>query len=528
MAKPYRDNVRKSSSLPLAAPLAVLAVLMAPQARAEWKLRPVVDLRETYTDNAAQAESGASQSQFITELTPSLSIANEGPRLKLSASVTEHLYAYSGNRPDNTNSSNLQLQANANAKLIQELLFLDSSASISQQSVSAFGPQVTSTNGYSNTNRAQVRTYRISPYLMHQFGTFATTDLRYSHDSVKAGNSGLGESSSDSLSLSIASGAAFNRFSWGLQYSRQDIEDTLAQKSRIEIASANVQYRIGQTLALTATGGYDRYDYEGLGDKTAGVSRTVGFYWTPSSRTSLRASVGKRYFGTTYALMSMHRSRNTVWSVNYDDNVMNSRDQFLRPSSIDTASMLDRLFSTNFPDPLERKQVVDAYIRANNLPASVADNINYFSNRFFRQRQLQASAAFNMPRTTAVVSANTTKRTALSTQQVDSVLLGSSLLNLNDDTSQKSGAVVVNYRLSPSSGIVLSFNKVTTDSLSTGVSNSSQSLSLGLTKQFRKKLSGSLDVRHNQSTAAATAMTALPGVRSYRENAVSASLSLQL
>ena len=39
--------------------------------------------------------------------------------------------------------------------------------------MSAFGPQVNS-NGYASANRANVTTWRISPYLLHRFGASAT------------------------------------------------------------------------------------------------------------------------------------------------------------------------------------------------------------------------------------------------------------------------------------------------------------------------------------------------------------------
>ena len=500
----------------------MLAALMAPQARADWKVIPAVDLRETYTDNVNQAERQFAQSQFVTELAPSLSIANNGPRLKLNAAIIEHLYAYSGARPDGTNSSQLQLQANARAKLVENLLFMDASGSIGQQAISAFGPQVNNSNGYSNANRAEVRTYRVSPYLSHHFDSIATAELRYARDSVNAGNGGLANSQADTASLSIASGAAFRTLGWGLQYTRQDLDDSLARKSRVENALANLRYRIAPTFALTATGGYDKYDYEGFGGKTAGKTYSLGFAWTPSARTSIQASAGRHYFGKTYSLDAAHRSRRSVWTATYSDAITNSRDQFLLPATLNTAATLDRLFSANLPDPVARQQAVDAYIRATGLPPTLADSINYFSNRYFRQKQFLASAAFNLPKTTTIVSVNSTKRTALSSQQTDSAILGSNLLSLNDDTKQKGATVAVNYRINSRTGVNLTLNNTRSESLSTGVTNNQQYFSLALTRQLQRKLKGAVELRHNQGNAA------IQGAHTYRENAITASLSLQL
>jgi uncharacterized protein (PEP-CTERM system associated) len=521
MAKPHR-SAKRFAALPLATPVAMLAVLMASPARADWKVTPNVELRETYTDNVRLEADQLARSQFVTDFAPSLTIANDGPRLKLSAAAVSHLYAYSDDRIDGTNRSQFQLQANAKAKLVEGLLFLDGAASIGQQAISAFGPQVDSGNGYSSANRTKVSTYRISPYLAHRFGAAATAELRYVRDSVKSGNVGLGDSTGDTVSLSIASGPAYRTVGWGLQYSRQDLDDTLARKSRAENASASLRFLVAPRLTLNANGGYDKYDYQGLGGATAGKSYSLGFTWSPSLRTSIQASAGKRYFGSSYSLIASHRSRHSVWSVNYTDAVTTSRQQFLLPAAINTAAMLDRLFSTNIPDPAARLQAVDAYIRATGLPPTLADSINYFSNRFILQKQFQASAAFNTAKTTTVVSLNATKRNALSSQQSDSALLGSNLATLNDNTKQAGAGVVMNYRISSRTGVNLALTSGRTESLSTGIKDNHKSLSLAMTRQFQRKLKGAVELRRSQGNAA------IQGGRTYRENAVSASLSLQL
>jgi uncharacterized protein (PEP-CTERM system associated) len=521
MAKSYRGPVTSSSSLPLAAPFAMLALLMSPQCRADWKVTPAVDLRETYTDNVRLESSESARSQFITDLAPSLSIASDGPRLKLHAAFATHLYAYSDDRIEGTNRSQRQLAADAKAKLIEDLLFFDGSASIGQQSISAFGPQVNN-NGYSSTNRTEVSTWRVSPYLAHRFGSAATAELRYVRDSVKSGDRGLGDSTGDTVSLSIASGPAFRTVGWGLQYSRQDLDDSFARKSRAETASASLRFRISEALSLNANGGYDKYDYEALGGKTAGKSYSLGFTWSPSLRTSIQASAGKRYFGSSYSLIASHRSRSTVWSVNYNDAVTTTRSQFLLPATVDTAALLDNLFRANYPDPLARQQAVDAYLRATGLPSSLANNINYFSNRFILQKQLQAAAAFNTAKTTTIFSLNGMKRNALSTQQSDSALLGSSLSTLNDNTRQFGGSAVLNYRINTRTGINLLLSKTRTKSLSTGIKDNQKLLSLTMTRQLQRKLKGAVELRRNQGSAE------IQGGRTYRENAISASLSLQL
>jgi uncharacterized protein (PEP-CTERM system associated) len=267
--------------------------------------------------------------------------------------------------------------------------------------------------------------------------------------------------------------------------------------------------------------GYDRYDYQSLGGRTAGRSWSGGFDWQPSLRTSLKASIGRHYFGTTGALDARHRSRSTVWSINYGDQVTTTRQQFLLPSSIDTAAMLDGLFRARIPDPVLRQQAVEAYIRATGLPPSLANDVNYLSNRFMRQRELQASAAYTRARSTAVFTLYRTERVALSTQQSDSSLLGSQLLSLNDNVRQIGASLTYGYRLGPRTSLNAAANAARNRSLTTGVEQDTRALRLGLVRDVGRNVRAALDLRRVRGSVGVNA-------GEYHENAISASLSAQL
>jgi uncharacterized protein (PEP-CTERM system associated) len=526
MAK--RSRAPAAGSGKLAAPVAVLALLLSPQCRADWKVTPAVELRETYSDNVQLTTDQLARSQLITDLAPSLAITNNGPRLKLAAAFTTHLFAYSNDRIEGTNSSQRQLAANAKAKLIENLLFFESTASIDQRAVSAFGPQVAD-NGYSNTNRTEVSTWRISPYLSHRFGSAATAELRYARDSVKSGDASFGDSIGNTVSTSISSGPAFRTIGWGLQASHQDLDSTRGGESTSDTASAQLNWRVSEALSLNANRGYDKYDYKALEGDTAGPSYSLGLVWAPSRRTQLQASAGKRYYGNSYMLNATHRSRHTVWNISYNDAVTTTRGEFLRPVSIDTASLLDGLFSAAISDPVARQQAVAAYILSNGLPASVIQNTNAFSNRYILQKQFQASAAFNTAKTVTLFSLNATKRNALSTPETAGAapgslpanLPGSGLDSLNDNIKQAGAALSFNYRISPRGGANLIVSKTRTESLATGIKDDQLLLSLGLTRQLQRKLRGAVELHRVRGNALTV------GGRTYTENALSATLSQQ-
>jgi uncharacterized protein (PEP-CTERM system associated) len=510
--------VAQAYARPLGLPLMVAALLLAAPARADWTFVPTVDLRQTYTDNVALQRDGLEKSQFVTELTPGFRLKHAGPRLVVNAGYQLHYYAMQDRDISGTNRSSRNLSADAHAKLVEDLLYLDAIAGMSQQNVSPYAQ--TPNNGFASTNRTEVKTWRLSPYLVHRFGSSATAELRYARDSVDAGTSGLGNTEADSLMLKLDSGAAFRTLGWGLQLSEQKIADDVADDTSIKAANANLRYRIAPTLNLTAGLGYDKYDYQALGGATGGKAWDTGFAWTPTPRTSLTASLGRRYYGPSRSLKALHRSRHTAWSINYDDAVTSTRANFLLPASIDTAALLDNLFRSMFPDPVERQRAVAAYIISANLPPSLAENINYFSNRYSLQKQLRASVAFRQGRTSVLYSLYRVRRDALSMRATDSELLGSTLNTINDRTEQQGFSATLDYRLSPRTQLNLSSEISDNASLVNELKSRSTSVRFSARHQLRAKLSGTVELRRIHGAVLAG--------QPYTEHAVAASLSMQL
>jgi uncharacterized protein (PEP-CTERM system associated) len=145
MAKRHRAPVTGPSSLPLAAPFAVLALLLSPACRADWKVVPSVDLRQTYSDNARLEADEFARSQFITDVGPSIAVSNNGPRLKLRGVFSAHLYGYSNKDIEGLNRSQRQLSGDARAKLIDDLLFVDGAASSASAASRPSAPRSTTT-----------------------------------------------------------------------------------------------------------------------------------------------------------------------------------------------------------------------------------------------------------------------------------------------------------------------------------------------------------------------------------------------
>lgn len=497
--------------------LAPIALLAAPAAMADWKFSPFVEARQTYTDNLRLAPPGSERSEWVTEVAPGFSVHNRGPRFRFDANYLLRYYSLPDDMGEDADRTRSTLSSRLNAELAENLLYFDAAANISQEPISAFGP-LRGANDYATANQTDVRTYNLSPYLRHRFGGTATAELRYARDSVKSDRGGLVNSDGETASVLLSSGRNFDDLGWTFSAREQRVDYELAPESTNSNASLSLRQRLGRTLALTASAGYDSYDYQALGGATEGRSWTAGATWTPGTRTRVDASAGRRFYGDSYYLSANHRTRRTVWSLNYNDEVTSTRAQFLLPATIDTATMLDELFAPTITDPAARRQAVDAYMRSTGLPPSLATSINYFSNRYFLQKQFQASAAFRTARTRLVLSAFDTRRTALS-QDTDAPQQPPGAVNLNDATRQSGASAMLNWRMSARSAINASLNATRIESETTGLDSTHKTARIGLTHQLQRKLNGGIELRRSSGPS--------PSLReNYRENAISASLTM--
>lgn len=511
MVRPERSGGLGPVLRPL--PAALLLVLAAPLCRAELKVATAVDSRVTYTDNVNLATEDQARALWIGELSPTISLSDQTSRLRFNATYQGHLYGYSHSDPVATQSADSQFNGALHAEALTDWLYLDAAGAYSQQAVSAFGQPVAD-NGYSTANRAHVKSYQLSPYLSHRWGSALVTQLHYTHDAVSSDQPGFGSSNSDRVLASIASGAGAGRLSWSLQGSRQQLDTGVGPSYSTTSYNLGGSLRVLPTLALTASAGHERYDYESqLNDLPGGKSWSLGFNWTPTSRSSLAASFGKRYFGNSNSLDALHRSMRTVWTLNYSTDVTTSRDQFLLPAAVSTADLLDRMFASTVPDAATRRQVVQAFIQANGLPSALLDSVNYLSNRYILQKQLQLSTAWNLPRSALIFSLYDTRRTALSQVQTDSTLQGSFGGTINDNTRQQGGGATLNLRLTSRSSVNLAAAYSRSRSLTDDVRSVNRLFRVSLTQQLGRKLSGDVELRRQQGQIGGA-------TGGYRENAV--------
>ena len=504
------------------AALALLGAHAAPALAAEWRFTPELTLRETYSDNYNLAPSGSEESGFITEIAPGFTLTGRGRRAEFRATYQLRSVNYSGN----VGSSNFQnyLDAGGRAELIDDFLFIDGTANISNVSTSAFGPQALDST-YATANRSEVRTYTISPYARKRWGSLAQGEVRYTHQGVSSDTGGFANYNSDRLNGNVSSGEAYRTLGWDLAGSTQQSRYSDLDSVRSDYVNGTLRYRLTDQFSLTGSAGYERYTYETFGDAPSGASWSVGFDWKPSSRTSLAATAGRRFYGSAYSLNGTHRSRNTTWNISYNEDITTQQEQFANSGSVSTASFLNQAFLANIPDAAARAQAVDAFIRATNLPATLANGNQGLSNRFFLQKRLQASVAYTAGKSTAVASVYDTLRRPQSENNANSGFgntgFGNSNVFFSDQTRQRGVSGLYSLRLSSLSTVNLNAQYYRTTSLLSNITDDNKLLTLGLSHQFSPRTSGTVELRRYQGSFNQTGTD-------FRENAVSAYLSMRL
>ncbi len=406
------------------------------------------------------------------------------------------------------------LDAAADAELIKDLFFIDGTASIGQQAISPFGPQVVD-SGNLTSNRSEVQTYSLSPYLRHHFGQNATAELRVSRDSVHSNADDLLDSKSDRLHIGLKSGKDFSTMQWNVVYDDQRIDYKASDDVELKSLTGSLRYLVSSRLALTGTAGYEKNDYVAIGGKPEGSFWSLGAEWMPSERTFMAISAGRRYFGNTLSLALQHRTRIAVWRASYQEEITTSRSLFVMPSTPDTAAYLNELFINSIPDKVEREGQVNRFIHDANLPTTLFAPVNTFSNSVFLQKSAALSATSKGAKNTLIVSVFHTEREPQSvTGAIAPTITGTAL---GEEVRQNGVSALWNWSISPRTNVFTNaaFNRASLET--TDRRDDNITFRVGMTHQIQQKVSGGVEVRHLEKRSSQSN-------EEFRENALTAFL----
>jgi uncharacterized protein (PEP-CTERM system associated) len=502
---------------------AMVLLLLSPFSdAAEWRVIPRMSVIETYSDNVrlGRTSNASGSGDFISQVNPGMSVNGLGPRfnLRLNYSMNNLFYA------ENTNFTRTRHQLNAlgTAELIEDLFFVDGRATMAQQNLSITGPQSLD-NVNVTGNRADVRTYSISPYLRHRFKDFASAEVRYNLSQVTSNANALFNSQGTGYLFALNSGTSFRTLSWGFNYSNQTVHfDRSNRDAEFERYIATLRYRLTPQFGLIATGGYEKNSFLSIRGSPSSPTWSIGFLWTPTERTSIAISGGQRFFGDTYSAVARHRTRLTAWEASYDEGPTTFNQQAQGSSMFTMGGALSQLLTAQNPglSPDIIQQNTGAILGLGASGAFANPN-NFLSNRIFLQKRFQASVAMNGTRNTVVFRLFNMTRQAFSPESVDIGLGDAADLSLLNHTRQSGGNALWRYRISRLTSANLNFGYTRFSFLGAARQDDMMLFSTGLMRQFPEimpNLVGMLQVRHNRRNSNQGA--------NYHENAAIASLSM--
>jgi uncharacterized protein (PEP-CTERM system associated) len=228
-----------------------------------------------------------------------------------------------------------QFTGSGDVALAPERVFVEGSVDFRQRAVSRDGSL--SDNLTLNTDRTDVLSLRISPYLIQRFEDAAVGELRYAYERVDYGSSSVDEDDSETnrFLATLDSGPMFGRIGWGLslEHSKEDFEDGSAFES--QVIEALGRWETTDRSSVFAVVGYEENDFEqdpSLATPDDSFWR-VGATYRPAERTFVEGFFGERFFGNTYGLEMRHQVRTGQLFANYREELTTtSEDEFeLRP-----------------------------------------------------------------------------------------------------------------------------------------------------------------------------------------------------
>lgn len=338
--------------------------------RPEVSIVPRVSLTETLTDNVRLSNTDK-QSDLITEISPGIRINSEGRRLKgyLDYSVDKIGYAH--------NSSANQYQRALNTvgtlEAVDNWAYLDFDGSISQQTISAFGtPSIGNTS--INANRAEVSSYRISPYLRGRLGDMADYEARYSRAITSTNADAFSNVKTTDGVVKISGDSAFRSLGWSADAQRKTIDFSEGRKTEDDHLIFGLSYAITPQLRVYSKVGRETNNYTSFDKQGYGTS-SVGMDWSPSTLTKLSASGERHSFGNTHMLSFEHRTARTAWKISDSRGLLDTPGTTNFGVSGSIYDLFFNQFASREPNPVARAQLVDSFLQANGLsPNAVAVN----------------------------------------------------------------------------------------------------------------------------------------------------------
>jgi uncharacterized protein (PEP-CTERM system associated) len=376
-------------------------VLAAPAADAEpFRAQAIFGITETLTNNVSLAPSGSAQSDLVTQLSPGLVFSESSAHTSFQGTVSVPVVLYA--RTSGNNTAYVQANVTGTVEAIENFFFIDGSVDVSQQYLTPFGalpPGLSNATG----NRYTSGTYRLSPFIK---GGRGNINYEVRDDNVWTSLNGAPFSLDGAYYNGLAAKVTRDPtpFGWKVEYNRTEVKFNAQQPLLTQLGRATLIHQIDPQLQLSVDAGYEDNDYTFT--QSRGAIYGVGANWRPTDRTNLNAFWEHRFFGSSYLVSFDHRLPRTVFTLNASRNITSYPQQLgALPSGFDIGFLVNQLFLSTIPDPVQRQLAVDQFIRNRGLPlGTLTSPVTLYTQQISLQEQASASIGLLGARNTVFLS----------------------------------------------------------------------------------------------------------------------------
>ncbi len=278
------------------------------------KLTAGVDSALDYSDNVTRTVAASAQSDVAYQVSPRIGVTATGKHLRLNAD-----YQLQSVKHSNVGNSELfhQLSLGANIKAFDNQLDMDIRITHSQQTIDEQGTVSDSVTTVTD-NTTNVGTTSLAPSMQFRLLDRANLTVTPKLESVAFQSGANSGGVNTGLRVDLSSIPQSGLFRWGLV---SNVDKDGASGAVFRSLDATVGVSVGPKLSLSFSTGIEDNSFSTSSNANGGDVWNANANWIISRRTSLSASVGKRFFSTTYGLDFQHSMRNANFTLSFDQSL---------------------------------------------------------------------------------------------------------------------------------------------------------------------------------------------------------------
>ena len=419
-------GMRKLSTL---ASIAVLSGMTMGAAHAGvWDIVPSISLGETATNNVGHTNKHQ-QSDWITDVSPGITINGYGDRVKLNLDYRLHRLYY--NNESWRNNTQNALNAKGTLEALENWLFIDATAIIAQQNRSAFGSSTYGGVNVDNSNNAtETRTYQLAPYIKGFLGLSTEYLLRYDYTKMTSDDNLASNTENRQISGHLGGTTGLSWLGWSFDANKQDNSFDRGRDTSAKLAKGTLILRVDPQFRVLLIGGWETNDYSSLKQKSNSITGG-GFEWSPTQRTLLSVTRERRFFGDSDNITFTHRTAGTAWKYRQTKDAYTAADQ-LTGSVGSYYSLLDSMFSAAIPDALARAAYVNAVLLSSGISPDAALQGGFMTTGVTLRKMKELSFALLGVRNTVTFAATRSETRDVSNGTGSGWFLGTDFYNYNN------------------------------------------------------------------------------------------------